>query len=96
VSHVSLDEMASGKGAAETQFTSKHGSSHNASESPRVVTRIGWVRAPNTQEIQHSALRLQNGPASNRTDFNGWHGDTDLEVIVVAGRLSKKYNEWGD
>lgn len=94
--HVCLDKVASGKGAAQAELPSQNASSHNTGKFPGVVTGIGGVSAPDAKEVEHSALRLEDGPASNRADFNRGHGDTNLEIIVVARRISKTSAEKKD
>lgn len=88
MSHVRLDKMASGKGTAKTDFTGKDASSHNPSEFPGIIAGIRWVGPSDAKEVKHRALGFQDGPASNRADFNRRHGDTDLEVTVVTRGLA--------
>ena len=86
--HVRLHKMTGSEGAAQAQFTGKHASSHNASQSPPVVTGIAGVGPSDAEKVEHRALRLQHGPAANRADFDRRHRDADLKVVVVTRGLA--------
>lgn len=96
MSHVCLDKMAGGKGATQTNFTGKNASGHNTSKSPGIVTGICWVGPSDAKEVEHSALRLQDGPASNRANFDRRHGDTDLKVVVITRGLATQKTRGGN
>jgi hypothetical protein len=42
------------------------------------------VGTANAEEVQHARLGFEDGAATDGTDFDGGHGDRDLEVAVVA------------
>lgn len=96
MSHVCPHKMASGKGTTQTDFAGKNGSSHDSSELPGILARICWVGPSDAEEVEHSALRFQDGPASNRADFDRRHGDTNLKVVVITRGLATQRNEGGD
>lgn len=71
--------MTGSESTAKRKFTSKHSSRDDASQSSGVLTRCDGVSSPYAKHIKHSRLGLQNGTATQRTDFNGGHGNGDLK-----------------
>lgn len=70
MAHVGLDKMTGGEGRAEGQFPGEHGGGDNARELARVVAGI-YARGPaHAEEVEHSGLRLEDGPAADCADFN--------------------------
>ena len=83
--HVSVDQMPRGEGTAERQFARQHGAGDDASQAAGVVTRVGKVGAFDAQEVEHGALRFEDGAAADGADFYGRHADGYLEATVQAG-----------
>lgn len=88
MSHVRPDKMTGGKGTTKTDFAGKDASSHNSSEFPGIIAGIRWVGPADAEEVEHSALGFQDGPASDRADFNRRHRDTDLKVVIATTGLA--------
>lgn len=82
--HMALDEMTRRKRGAEGQFTSQDTSSDDARELARVVAGVGGVGAADAEEVEHCGLGLEDGAAAEGADFDGGHGDGDLEVAAEA------------
>jgi hypothetical protein len=40
--------------------------------------------ATDAEEVEHGALRLENGATAQGADFNGGHRDADLEIAAEA------------
>lgn len=67
--HVSLDQVAGSEGTAKRQFTRQDSRSNDAGKTAGVVSRVGGVRSSNTEQLQHRALRVQNGASTESADF---------------------------
>lgn len=76
--------MTSGQGRAKGEFASEGGRTDNASETTGVVAGVGGVGAAHAEEIEHGGLWLQDGATAEGADFEGGHGDADLEVSRVG------------
>ena len=87
VAHVRLDEMASSKRTAQTELTGENSSSDDTSKLACVVTGAGRVGSPDAEQIKHGALGLKDSATAEGTDFEGGHGDRDLEGSAEAGVL---------
>ena len=83
--HMRSNEMACSKRGVQAQLTSQHRGGDDAGELSGVVTWVGGVWAAHTEEVEHSGLGLEDRAAANGADFDGGHGDGDVEVAVVAG-----------
>ncbi len=88
--------MTGSKGAAETEFTGENPCTHNASEFSGVIAWICGMRTSDAEEIQHSALRLENGATTNGPDFDRGHRDADLEIAIVAEERRQHLSSWSD
>ena len=86
--HMAFDKMTGSESSTEGEFTGKNTSSDDAGEFAGVVTWVCWVRAADAKHIEHGGLGLENGSATNSTNFNGRHGDGDLEVAAETGGVS--------
>ena len=84
VRHMRFDQMARSEGGAEAQFAGEHGSAHDAGEFAGVFTGGGGVGAAHAEEVKHAGLGFEDGAAADGADFDGGHGDGDLEVAVVT------------
>lgn len=82
--HVGSDEMSSSESAAKTELARKDTSGHNTSESTGIVSRIGRVRASNTEKVEASALGFKDCATTDGADLDAGHGDGNLEVAVQA------------
>lgn len=82
--HVSLDQVASGESGTQRQLTSQDSGSDDTSEATSVVTGVGRVRSADTEDVEHSALRLEDSTATKSTDFERGHRDGDLKGTVEA------------
>lgn len=82
--HVCCDEMSGGKSAAQTELAGKDTGANDPGELAGVVTRVCWVRAPDAKHVEHRSLRLENSTTTDGTNFYTRHGNTDLEIAVVA------------
>lgn len=76
--------MTGREGGAEGKFTRQDTSSNNAGELARVVAGVGGVGAAHAEEVEHCCLGLEDGAAAEGADFDGGHGDGDLEVTAEA------------
>ena len=76
--------MPGRESAAETELSCEDAGSNNASKAPCVIARICRMSAANSKKIQHRALGLEDRATPNCADFDGWHGDADLEVAIVT------------
>jgi hypothetical protein len=85
VRHMCLDKVTSAQGAVEGKFTSQHTRGNDTGELARVVAWRGGVSAADAEEVEHSRLGLEDGAAADGADFDGGHGDGDLEVAFYAG-----------
>lgn len=84
--HVCAHEMAGRERGAEGELAREHAGGDDARELPSVGARRRLVRATHAQEVEHGSLRRQEGPATNRADFDAGHADADLEVAVQTER----------
>ena len=76
--HVSLDQVSGGQSAAKTELACEHTSSNNASKATGIFSRTCGMSASNPKKVQASALRLEDGAATNGTNFNRRHGHRNL------------------
>jgi len=77
--------MARGERAAEGQLGGKHSCSDDARQLAGVVTGRSHVGAADAEDVEKGRLRLEDGAATDGTDFDGGHGDRDVQVAVDAG-----------
>lgn len=87
--HVGPDEVAGGEGTAEGEFAGEDGGADDAGETAGVLAGVGGVGASDAEHIEHGALRLEDGAASEGTDFETGHRDGDLESTVEARLVSR-------
>jgi hypothetical protein len=80
-----FDQMARTQRGVERKFAGEDTSSDDTRELARVVAWGGGVSAAHAEEVEHSGLGLEDGAAANGADFDGGHGDGDLEVAFYAG-----------
>lgn len=80
--------MTGSKRSVQAQLTGQDRGRDDAGELAGVVTWVSRVRAANAEKIQHGGLGLEDGAAADGADFNGGHGDGDVEVAVMAGMMS--------
>ena len=78
------DEVPSSQGAAETEFASQNSGSHDPSQTASVIAGTGGMGAFDSKEVKHRTLRFKDGTTTNCANLDGWHGNTDLEIAVVA------------
>lgn len=83
--HMGADEMACCQCTAKGEFSSQDTGGDDLGEFARVITGVGWVRAADAEEVEHGALGFENGTAAESADFDGWHGDADLQVSAKTG-----------
>lgn len=84
--HMRSHQMTCCKRAAKTQFSGKNTRSHDTGEAARIFPWIRGVSTSNTQEIEHSALRLENCATTNGANFDRWHRHANLEITIEAKR----------
>jgi hypothetical protein len=60
--------------------------SDDAGKEARVVAWRSGMGATDAEEVEHGGLGLEDGAAANGADFDGRHGNGDLEVAIYAGR----------
>ncbi len=82
MAHVCLHQMASSQRRAQRQFAGENPGSDNTSKLARVISWISGMSAADAEEVEHSSLGLEDGAAADGADFDGGHGDGDLEVAV--------------
>ena len=87
VCHMSSDEVASSKGCAERQLTSKNTSSNDTCELTSVVTGACGVSSTDAEQVEHGGLRLENCTTTDSTNFDTRHRDRDLEVTAKTGEM---------
>jgi hypothetical protein len=51
------------------------------------------VCAADAEEVEHGGLGLEDGAAAYGSDFDGGHGDGDLEVAVYTVCVSLSHQE---
>ena len=76
--------MPGSQSTAQAEFSSKHTGSDDARQLPSIVTWIRGMGASYAQEVQKSALRLEDCAATNCANFNTRHRNRDLESAIVA------------
>lgn len=76
--------MSSSQGRAQREFSSKHTSADYSRELAGVVSWIRWVRTAHAEEVEHGGLGLEDCAAAEGADFDGGHGDGNLEVAAEA------------
>lgn len=84
--HVSADKVACREGTAKRQFASEDGSGNDAGKALGIGAWLGRMRAADTEHVEHSALRVEDGTSTECTNFERRHGDRDLQVPVKAER----------
>lgn len=67
--HVRSHQVTSSEGTAERQFTSEHSRGNDAGQASGVVSRVCGVRSPDTEDVEHGALRLKNGTTTQSSDL---------------------------
>ena len=82
--HMRSNQMTRRQRSIQTQFTRQHSRGDDTRELSRVVARAFGVRAAHAQEVEAGGLGLEDGAAADGADFDGGHGDGDVEVAVVA------------
>jgi hypothetical protein len=82
--HVSADKVASREGTTKRQFASEDGGGDDAGKALGIGARLGWMRATDTEHVEHGALRVKDGTSTECTDLERGHGDRNLEVPVKA------------
>jgi hypothetical protein len=86
VRHVRPNQVAGREGAAQAQLPGQHCCRNYAGQHAGVVAWASWVRAADSEEVQHGRLGLQDRATPYRADFDAWHGHGDLKVAVIAGQ----------
>lgn len=86
--HVSPDEMARGQGTAERKLACENGCADDAGKTAGVVSRVGGVRASDTKDVEHGALRLEDGTTTKSSDLERGHRDGDLKSSIEAVNVS--------
>jgi hypothetical protein len=94
VRHVRFDQMTRTQRGVERKFAGEDTSGDDTRELARVVAWGGGVSAAHAEEVEHGGLGLEDGAAANGADFDGGHGDGDLEVAFYAGGWVSIEN-WG-
>lgn len=84
--HVGLDKVASRESAAKGQLAGQGGCGNDASEAAGIFTGGGGVGSANAEHVEHGGLGLEDGAATEGADFNGRHGDGDLERAAEAAQ----------
>ena len=67
--HVCLDEVTGAQRTVEREFSSENAGGNDAGELAGVVARGSGVSASDAEEVEHGRLRLEDGTATNGTDF---------------------------
>jgi hypothetical protein len=80
--HMSPHQMPRRQRRIQTQFTRKHRSSNDTRELARIIAGRTGVGAANAEEVEHGGLRFEDRAAADCSDFDGGHGDGDLEVAM--------------
>jgi len=81
---VRLDEVAGGEGGAEGELAREDGGGDDACERAGVLAGTGEVGPAHAEQVEHRTLRVQDGTAAEGADFDGGHGDGDLERAAEA------------
>lgn len=84
VLHMCRHEMPCRESAAQAELARKHRPSDNPRQSSRIFPRRRGMWTPHPQEIQHSALRLQDRPSSNGPNLDRRHRHADLQIAIIA------------
>lgn len=84
--HMRFHEVTRSKRRAEREFASEHARGDDLGELLRVGAGGGGVGAADAEHFEHGGLGLEDGAAADGADFDGGHGDGDLEVAVQTGR----------
>jgi hypothetical protein len=82
--HVGLDEVAGGEGGAEGELAREDGGGDDACERAGVLAGVGEMGPAHAEQVEHRTLRVQDGAAAEGADFDGGHGDGDLEGAAEA------------
>lgn len=82
--HVGLDEVAGGEGRAEGELARENGGGDDPCERAGVLTGVGEIGPAHAKQVEHCTLRVQDGAAAEGADFDGGHGDGDLEGAAEA------------
>ena len=77
-----LNQMSGRQSRTERKLASKNSGGDYASELSCIIARIRGVRASDAKEVEHSALWLEDGAATDGADFDAGHADGDLEGTV--------------
>lgn len=87
VSHMRPDQVTSSKCGTQRQFTSENTSSNYTGKLACVVSWVSWVRAANTEHVEHGGLWFKDSSSSESTNFDGRHGDRDLKGATETDDL---------
>jgi hypothetical protein len=79
--------MASSKGCAERQFTSKDTSSNNTCELASIVTGVCRVGTTDAEQVEHGGLGLEDCTTTNGAYFDTRHGNRDLKVTTKTDKM---------
>jgi hypothetical protein len=83
---VGFDEVTGGEGRTQTQFSGEDAGGDDPGELLGVGAGRGGVGTADAEEVEHGGLGFEHGAAADGADFDGRHGDGDLEVTVEAAR----------
>lgn len=78
VRHVGPDKVPSSQCRAERELSSQYGRGNDPSEHPCIITRVCWMSATDSKEVEHGTLRLEDGATADCTNFDGRHRNRDL------------------
>lgn len=85
MAHVGLNQVPCRESTAQTELAGEDRCCNHASKLARIFTRAGRVCSSDTQKVEHSALRLEDGTTTDGTDLDRRHRHRDVEVAVHAG-----------
>ena len=81
--HVRLNEMSGSQGGHEREFAGHDGGADDSSQTLSIGSRVCRVSTSDSKDLKHGALRRKDGATTDRTNLDGWHGDSDQEVFAL-------------
>lgn len=80
---MALDKLARSQGGAEAQLAGQDRGGDDACQLAGIVTWVFGVSAAQAEEVEHGGLRAEDGATAYCANFDGGHGDGDLEIAFV-------------
>lgn len=82
--HVRAHEVARRQRGDERQLARHDRRRDYARQLLCVLAGVRRVRAADAEQVEHSALRLEDCPAADRPDLNAGHRDRHQQVLAVV------------